>query len=185
MWRLVVLTFVVLGWTYYEMSGGSDFQPVSEMSASERQALGLREMPEPIEEVQLASAQTSEATEDVTRSSETPSTVRLASLTPVPQPTETEDEVLSAPVDGSVDAVIEEVVAEIEVPAAEAADIRTVSGSRVNMRSGPGTNHAVLNQLVRGDEAEVLEELGNGWVHLRVISTGETGYMAGRLLSDG
>lgn len=74
-------------------------------------------------------------------------------------------------------------------PAPQAAespgDIRSVTGSAVNVRSGPGTNYGVVNQLGLGDEVEVLEESGTGWVRLRPLNGSPTGWMAAFLLTEG
>lgn len=65
-----------------------------------------------------------------------------------------------------------------------APDMREVTGNVVNMRSGPGTKYGRLDQLNRGAKVEVLEDMGNGWLRLRVEETGRVGYMAARLVSD-
>ncbi|WP_432689376.1 SH3 domain-containing protein [Pseudooceanicola sp. C21-150M6] len=70
-------------------------------------------------------------------------------------------------------------------PTAENAftDIREVTGNRVNMRNGPGTNYAIVDRLTRGQEVEVLSEPGNGWLELRVNDTGQVGWMADFLVT--
>jgi len=73
----------------------------------------------------------------------------------------------------------------VVVAAATPLDIRAVAGSRVNMRQGPGTNFSVLDTLDGGTEAEVLEVNANGWARIQVLTTGQTGWMAERLLTDG
>lgn len=65
------------------------------------------------------------------------------------------------------------------------ADIRSVAGARVNMRTGPSTNYAVLDTLTRGTETEVIEITADGWARVRVSTTNQVGWMAARLLSDG
>ena len=50
------------------------------------------------------------------------------------------------------------------------------------MRSGPGTNFDVLDTLPGGTEAEVMEVNASGWARIRILSTGEEGWMAERLL---
>lgn len=66
-----------------------------------------------------------------------------------------------------------------------AADIRSVSGAAVNVRGGPGTNFSVVNRLVLGDEVEVLQDPGEGWVQLRPLNGGPVGWMASFLLTEG
>lgn len=58
-----------------------------------------------------------------------------------------------------------------------------VSGSMVNMRSGPTTSDAVVGAVGYGASIELIEDLGNGWSHIRDIATGQTGYMASRFLT--
>lgn len=66
-----------------------------------------------------------------------------------------------------------------------ATDIRSVTGAAVNVRGGPGTNFSVVNRLVLGDEVEVLQDPGEGWVQLRPLNGSPTGWMASYLLTDG
>ena len=62
-------------------------------------------------------------------------------------------------------------------------DYRTVTGDRVNMRAGPGTEFEKTGFATRGTEIRVLDEPGNGWVMLEIVATGETGWMADWLLT--
>ncbi|WP_283643996.1 SH3 domain-containing protein, partial [Marinovum algicola] len=61
-------------------------------------------------------------------------------------------------------------------------DLRSVNGSRVNLRDGPGTGFGVLGTLARGTEVEVLEDPGAGWVRLQVVPEGQIGWIADFLL---
>ncbi|WP_271881500.1 SH3 domain-containing protein [Phaeobacter italicus] len=72
------------------------------------------------------------------------------------------------------------VVDEIEAPKA---DIRSVTATRVNMRSGPGTVYPVLDQLTNGAEVQVIEDIGTGWLHLRTVEGGKVGWIAASLIS--
>jgi N-acetylmuramoyl-L-alanine amidase len=62
------------------------------------------------------------------------------------------------------------------------AEARTgvVTGSIVNLRAGPGTQHPIVGQLQQGTRVEVLEVSGD-WVHVRTAA-GQVGWMAGWLL---
>ncbi|MEP3298481.1 MAG: SH3 domain-containing protein [Pseudoruegeria sp.] len=62
-----------------------------------------------------------------------------------------------------------------------AADIWYVSGNRVNMRSGPSTQNQVVAALARGTATELLGRTG-GWVHIRDLNSGNTGYMSANFL---
>ncbi|WP_305971663.1 MULTISPECIES: SH3 domain-containing protein [unclassified Mameliella] len=56
------------------------------------------------------------------------------------------------------------------VVAPDERDLRIVTGTRVNLRDGPATSYDVITQLFEGDEVEVLDDTGDGWVRLRVLS---------------
>ncbi|ABG31032.1 SH3 domain-containing protein [Roseobacter denitrificans] len=64
-------------------------------------------------------------------------------------------------------------------------NLRSVKGTRVNMRSGPGTQYDVVAQLTQSEEVEVLTDTGNGWVELRPLEGGPTGWVAEFLLTGG
>jgi hypothetical protein len=73
------------------------------------------------------------------------------------------------------------------VPLAQAvppkpADIRSVTGTNVNMRAGPGTDFEAVDQLNHGAPVQVLNEAG-GWVRLRNLETGQIGWMADWLVT--
>ncbi len=57
-----------------------------------------------------------------------------------------------------------------------------VTGSRVNMRSGPSTDNGVVDALVNGTRVDLIRRLDNGWMEIRVQSSGLSGYMAERFL---
>lgn len=64
-------------------------------------------------------------------------------------------------------------------------DIRSVKGDLVNMRSGPGTDYDVVDQLPQATRVEVISSNGNGWVELRRLDSSETGWIAEFLLTSG
>ena len=66
---------------------------------------------------------------------------------------------------------------------ADAPNYWFVSGSRVNLRQGPGTGNAVVTQLTLGTEAEVLDRQG-GWVQIRTADGSVSGWMSGKFLVD-
>lgn len=57
-----------------------------------------------------------------------------------------------------------------------------VTGSRVNMRAGPGVANGVVDSLVRGTVAEALGEPVSGWQEIRDVETGLTGFMSSNFL---
>ena len=63
------------------------------------------------------------------------------------------------------------------------ADIREITGTRVNMRDGPGTIYPVITRLTIGHEVEVLGESGTGWLRLRTMPEEQIGWISASLVS--
>lgn len=61
-------------------------------------------------------------------------------------------------------------------------DVMFVSGSRVNVRSGPSTDFNVISSVLYGDAVEVVALDDNGWAEIRLVENGARGYMASRFL---
>lgn len=145
--KFIIGTFLILGFGFYELSGGAEFQP-EQRNITEVAEVKDAPVVVPFDAPQVSRAATIE--------------IPLA------------------------EAVIVEAALEVptEAPAVAqtAPDLRFVSGNRVNMRMGPGTNYGVLDKLTRGAQAEVLEVTGDGWARIRVTETGQIGRMASRLL---
>jgi len=168
----VWLTFAFMGWGYYEMSGGSDFVP---------------------EERAVAQAQ-AEAPEIVTRA-ETPTLLSVSASNATPQPSD--DDVTVALLE-AVALDTSELAAQAVEPATPQAevtqiatpatpieiDLRAVAGSRVNMRSGPGTTFDVITTLDSGTQLEVLSVNAEGWANVSTVDRGVQGWMAERLLTE-
>lgn len=53
-----------------------------------------------------------------------------------------------------------------------------VTGSRVNLRSGPSQSYGIHYTLPYGAVVEVISQPSQDWVELRDVSTGQTGFMA-------
>ncbi|WP_299288627.1 SH3 domain-containing protein [uncultured Tateyamaria sp.] len=197
MGKFIIISFVFMGWAFYEMSGGADFDPIETRQA--RIELPAPVVEETLEPVRVAAAPA--ATENVTRVS-----LNLTSVDDVarPEPAVGNAEVIQAVVETSADAISDETPTIVlpslvgnaisitpvdfdrdETPVTADVDVRAVTGSRVNVRGGPGTDFSVVNSLVRGDEVEILQDPGNGWVQLRPINGGQVGWMADFLLSEG
>jgi hypothetical protein len=62
-------------------------------------------------------------------------------------------------------------------------DMRRVTGTVVNMRSGPGTKYGRIAELRKNDKVTVLRDPGDGWIKLRVVETGRVGWMADWLIT--
>lgn len=213
MFRFILVSLGFLGWAFYEMSGGSDFDPVAtRMARIEPVAETPFDAPaENSNQVVLASASGDVVDTDpfeneaVTRVSLNLTSLQdaldqsgdAAVVTPAvttvdPAVVPTNVAITTASAD--TPAIIPSLIVQDDTATATASpaalvseiglDIRTVSGNRVNVRGGPSTNFSVVSKLVRGDAVEILEDNGNGWVKMRSVLTGEEGWMADFLLSE-
>ncbi|MCA0042389.1 SH3 domain-containing protein [Celeribacter litoreus] len=66
----------------------------------------------------------------------------------------------------------------------DTADLREVTASRVNVRSGPSTNFEVMGQVSRADIVQIVSPVENGWVKILVEGDGVEGFMAARFLTS-
>ncbi|EAR49805.1 hypothetical protein OG2516_08623 [Oceanicola granulosus HTCC2516] len=180
MTRFILLTFGFLGWAFWEMSGGDEFelQAWSDVDGGGAVRMAAAD-PAPAQD---------EGYEFVTRAGMSPLSIR-----PEGRP-EGEEMLVQASLSTSNSAaaetlgqwssapnVLDALTVATSAPQAEARNVVAVAGSRVNMRTGPGTEHSVVVTLPRGTEATVLETR-DGWVHLDVTSTGQSGWMAAYLV---
>ncbi|KIN73924.1 SH3 domain-containing protein [Sulfitobacter guttiformis] len=191
----ILLTFGFLGFAFYQMSGGSDFQPASArlQAAPDEVLLTAQSAP-----VTRPSTTVAGSTDTITKIDSTPDVTRVAlNLTNVAEANET-----AAPEPANTARIIDSSeTPQIILPSLIATtndsnrpgvgnlvidgDVRTVSGNRVNVRGGPSTNFGVVNKLTRGDEVRILEDNGDGWVRMQPLDGGEAGWMADFLLTSG
>ncbi len=160
----VWLTFAFMGWAYYEMSGGADFEPQRPVIAA-------------ADEVEA------EAPEIVTRAS-SPTLLAVSSSNMTTQPSDADilQAVTEAAALDAVDSTPD--VIEIAAPVVEPVlDIRRVAGNRVNMRMGPSTDYDVITQLNGGAELEVRSVNDDGWANVSTVDRGIEGWIAARLLT--
>ncbi|WP_299680235.1 SH3 domain-containing protein [uncultured Roseobacter sp.] len=203
--RFIVLSFAFLGLAFYELSGGSDFDPIAARNEAvlARSGVDLNAGPsnpdagDTIEFVQadarpevtqvslnLTSLGDVLERQDSTTAEPTPTIApqpEVASVTPVTF-TRDEDVVLPSLIfPGSTARASSDAVN----AAADPRDLRSVSADRVNMRGGPGTRFDVVTQLQRDTRVEVLQDDGSGWVKLRPVDGGPEGWIADFLLTSG
>ncbi len=186
----MIATFLLLGWVFFELSGGTSFVPETrEAVIAEAETTAPDTAPTPqvtrAATTQLVSislpvttAPVADAPADIVDEGAIAEAVAVADTIPVPAPEVTPvalTETVAAPAAPVAPAPV----------AAPVLDIRQVAGSRVNMRSGPSTDYRVLDTLDGGTETEVILVNADGWAQIRVISTGAEGWMAERLLTPG
>lgn len=209
--KFILLTFGFLGFAFYQLSGGAEFEPASARMAAaqlaETPAVKVADMP--VAAPKPAPVMTADATPQIAPVNNEASVTRVAlnltslsdigtaetDATQTPQTAVPQNvaPVSSGTIVASLDtpAIIPSLImpndsgaAILEQTTAPAnADVREVTGNRVNVRGGPGTNFGVVAKLVRGDAVEILEDNGDGWVRMRPVDGGAEGWMADFLLT--
>lgn len=203
MGKFIILTFLFMGFVFYELSGGSDFVPVADEKRAaldaEREALRLAEAEQNAERnaQQLAQRQASQddvalpqitlasaVVQDQAQPAILPAVATVQSLSSAQPAVSAEkarivtDAAPTQPVQSDT-AVTDTVVAEAEITP----DLREVTSARVNMRNGPGRKFSIVGKLNGGDQVQVLQDDGSGWVKLKVVETGRIAWMADFLLT--
>lgn len=174
--RFILITFAVLAFAFWHLSGGSGFEP-------EQRAEAPKPVAEPAPQPSPQPTATPEpAPEPAPQPIVTPEPESQPEPAPqpVPRAAEPNPPVVTSPAPRPASpAVTPETPATEPVPAP--ADLRQVDATRVNMRSGPSTDYRVLDTLTQGTRVQVLEIDTAGaepWAKLRVVNTGLEGWMA-------
>jgi len=197
--KFVIISFAFLGFVFWELSGGSDFEPKTRVQTAEKKApqqvedapvVARAALSVPIIKASATPADTQSAATPVLLSAEV-TNLQEADTTQPAQPV-----VVASLVTGlesfatpGAPVLVKPTVTDADVQdtlalalETQSADLRRVRGSRVNMRGGPGTSYSVLMVLPRDREVEVLRENGSGWVKLKDSETGRIGWMASKML---
>ncbi|MEX0351367.1 MAG: SH3 domain-containing protein [Paracoccaceae bacterium] len=204
--RLVIVSFVFMGFAFYELSGGADFEPRGVRGPKPETVAVAVAKPAP-QTVPITSAALELVSEPVIEpqpirvaQTETPEPVAQDALAQLAQvnviapsdslfQTGTQDTITLASLeDGLLSAQTVTDAQEPEQPLAATLpeperDIREIIGTRVNMRDGPGTIYPVISRLNIGHQVEVLDSSGTGWLRLRVLPEQQIGWIAASLVS--
>ena len=209
--RFVVVSFAFLGWAFYELSGGADFQPperptpVAEAkttkpaTALQRVAASAVTKPKPVlaKRVKRSFPTPQEQTAQQVALAEEAAAARRDVLSRglaggfelFPAQISTTGISVASLADGNAHLVSLSQPASPSEPAEPIAneqpkpDMREVTGTRVNMRNGPGTTYPVIERLTLGNDVEVLDDSGTGWLRLRSIKGQNIGWIAASLIS--
>ncbi|OED48376.1 ligand-binding protein SH3 [Rhodobacteraceae bacterium (ex Bugula neritina AB1)] len=206
--RFVLVSFAFLGWGFYELSGGADFEPPkrpepvakAEPAAETHQLARITSVAAPTQPVltrrSAAAAPARPAADPNLR--QRVAAQHLVSASAVLASTQTAFSSGSeaaplqlASLDGGLAAItaapaslaIEETASLPSAAPETYIDRRSIRASRVNMRQGPGTNYPVIMRLLGGEEVVVIEDSGTGWLHLRAPDKGIVGWIAASLVS--
>lgn len=196
MTRVILITFGFLGWAWFEMSGGSSFEPgengVTALAAFDPVVVEEADLPSVTPEPPVVTrADTTEA--PLTRVSQprivvkpAPSFVETVKADVVTEAGATQTTLVVGGLGGDLANLGQAISVGANDPVSDAiaaaVDYRVVSGSRVNLRSGPSTEFSVVTRLVRGNEVEILQDDGLGWVKLRALNGNEIGWMSDSFL---
>ncbi|WP_375573381.1 SH3 domain-containing protein [Seohaeicola saemankumensis] len=192
-------TFAFLGWSFYTLSGGADYQPREGSRQAEALRLKAEAAAQPtvvatvaqdkIDTVILDTVSMNSSDFDPGGLGDLPEDMTLRPIA-VSADGQANDVIrwtatlnLAQPADT---APLEQIIA-TSTPAQQEVtrDIRRITGNVVNFRSGPGTRYGVVAKLSRGTEVEVLETFDNGWMRMRAIESNRVGWVLGTLVSKG
>jgi len=149
MWRFVLMSFVFLGWAFYEMSGGADYRPSANSIQARAVLDNQRPRPRPLRAnvIELAAPAPAPAPQrNVTTIEELGRAMPGAGVT-LASAEAPEASRIAVPMVALGEAPTRETAA-----AAPPADRRRVSGDAVNLRSGPGMSFGRIARLERGQE---------------------------------
>ncbi len=207
MWRFILATFAFLGWAFYSVSGGADYQPAEGSLQAQKSKdvkvtkLGAAESQDDATKLAENTDKSSTAKSDVVQAVLT-TTQANASVSSVSKDGKDAEQVEIAQAEniqndaaeGNADVAVTRVEFDSALDAFKGGakkitevrstgDIRQVKGSNVNLRSGPGTDYDRVGQLGSGTKVEVIGSGDSEWVELKVVDTGKIGWMANRLLT--
>lgn len=180
MWKYFVLCFFALGWAFFELSGGQDFEPqtitpaVNVSSAAEVAEVIDREF-----DVENVAQAASTALRDINFDHSAELVTRADTFVP--------NQLWKVSTGSQLDSTIINDLDEIpmlspdETPDSD--NIYTVAVNRANMRNGPSTRNGVVAKLERGTAVQVLPSQSGQWVKLRVVDTNRVGWISKTLLA--
>lgn len=173
--RYILVSFLFLGWAFYEMSGGAGFEPPERAAAPAPQIAKVT----PLERARQDRAARAVATEPRPKPLR-----RLPEIAVASSPERVQKVAAAAPQEPQpAAAAVPAPGPTVVQPPRPQADLRRIVASRVNMRTGPGTDHNILATLDRGQSVEVLDSNGLGWLRLRTQPGDRVGWIAERLVS--
>ncbi|MDO6727797.1 SH3 domain-containing protein [Cognatishimia sp. 1_MG-2023] len=189
--KYIVLSFLFMGWAFYELSGGSDFDPAAQKLSEPTPAAANPAAAADVTVAELAPAQEPASAATTFAPQQDDAVVTLASSVPTtrlvgaPKPTPTAERTKLGPSEtvARADTSATKPVFSLAQESAGSIDFRIVTGTRVNMRNGPGTDYSVIATLVQDSQVEVLQDPGLGWVKLQVLESGRIGWMSAKLLA--
>jgi hypothetical protein len=224
--RFVAVSFLFMGWGFYELSGGADFQPPERSAAETAEAEPAPQAPRVTAASLVARPVMRPADLAADKPVATPLLQPLQSASTAPGRPQADPGLRTeaalgqiasigaslapggdlftdpAPADGVQVASLEaglaslavntdasqegaspDVLASLVAAEQSGPDMREVTANAVNMRGGPGTGYPVIGRMTRGQEVEILSDIGTGWLRLRDTEKNKVGWIAASLIS--
>ena len=168
----------MLGWAFFELSGGQNFDSALATSVSE--VVAPTDDAEPIDR-SFDREEVARAATNALRSIEFDDHAEAAA----PVNVVTDAVLWKVSADAETSAIIENILDDVvPVVAAVPSDenFYAVSVNRANMRNGPSTRNGVIAKLERGTAVQLLPSSSGSWVKLRVVETNRVGWISKKLL---
>ncbi|MEM6657431.1 MAG: SH3 domain-containing protein [Pseudomonadota bacterium] len=209
MTRLILVTFAALGWTFYIMSGGPDFEPRGIRTAEPQRVATVAPAKPPVSasapaeelvtrvalgqtaEIEILAEPEPELPEPELNAEETKFLLSKVAAGLQANPSLFEDQNVTltlASLEQGVTALqqiktdVEPDPVQVSVATEPEKDIREISGTRVNMRDGPGTIYPIIGKASIGQKVEVFGDSGTGWLRLRVLPGQQVGWISASLV---
>lgn len=141
-------------------------------TADAQTAAPARDTPKVVASVTTYAVPTILSADTSTRSVAAAASTRAATPAVLPLP-------LPTPVSAAQPATPEPVLAPVDTAQLP---LFTVTGTRVNMRAGPSTDNPVVAALSLGSVTEALGPEIGGWIEIRDLNSGISGFMSARFL---
>lgn len=173
--RFIFLSFAFLGWAFYEVSGGPDFQP--------RIAVALAATDSPATQSVLSAPVNAPATTEVVQTSKASQDTGLIVTRMIVADQATPGQgITSYSMSGTLSSNAPKLTFSLSATG-PAPDIRRIRADKVNMRTGPGTEFVVVDNLSLDTRVKLLDGSVQGWVKLRSLDSGRVGWIQRRFLA--
>ena len=166
MFKQITITTLIVGCAIFEMSGGADFKPGTHRNQGMAETKQAPIPQRPVQRVKFSGADDFEHVPFLS-----PVIENAAPL--AAQTTSHKNPILTQ-------ASFTETA---QQPTSPRQDFRIVTADRVNLRSGPGTNHDVVDTVTQGTEFILLSQSGD-WSHVKAVDAETTVWIANWLISD-
>jgi hypothetical protein len=196
MWRMILVTVLFLGYAFYQISGGSDFEPrlleverTSHSASEEHSSLIPPQVPKTMANSAVASKEPDFLPQGLLEAaSDSPLT---QSSQPQPSQALTQTQTASRLKAGlqrgltlsATDPLQNNLIQRRADQPDNAIDQRHITGVRARLRTGPGTNFPVLHRLNLGQKVVILESAGASWLRLKTLHGNHIGWVSGTVVS--